>query len=67
MSFTRIVALSLALMFVTTVGLTAFAPAAHATRLRPPHAFDAHGTVTPDQRLANPKFIPQASSRGRAV
>jgi len=30
MSFTRIFALSLALMFVTTVGLTAFTPAAHA-------------------------------------
>ena len=30
MSITRIIALSLALMFVTTVGITAFAPAAHA-------------------------------------
>jgi hypothetical protein len=30
MSFTRIFALSLALMFVTTIGITAFTPAAHA-------------------------------------
>jgi hypothetical protein len=30
MSITRILALSLALMFVTAVSITAFAPAAHA-------------------------------------
>ena len=30
MSITRIIALSLALMFVTTVSITAFTPAAHA-------------------------------------
>ena len=30
MSITRILALSLALMFVTTVGITSFAPPAHA-------------------------------------
>ena len=30
MSITRIIALSLALMFITTVSITAFAPAAHA-------------------------------------
>ena len=30
MSITRIIALSLALMFVTSVGITAFTPQAHA-------------------------------------
>jgi len=30
MSITRIIALCLALMFVTTIGISAFAPAAHA-------------------------------------